>query len=145
MLPPSVASPPYDLPRVKGKKYEESSSELAHDVIKSAEQLVHLEVALVKQEAKEMAIRNGIAFGLLAAAGLLLVFAVFVALPVVLVFLVPDHLIAALVWLALYLVLGVVLALIGRARLHLQPPPRTIQSLKETKAWALRQISWNDR
>jgi hypothetical protein len=130
---------------VNGRKYTEPSSELAHDVVASLDQLWRLEVALVKQEAREMAIRNGVAFGLLAAGGLLLLLALLVALPVLIVLLIPAHVIAAAVWLALYLVVGAALVLIGRARLQLQVPPRTIQSLKETKAWALRQISLNIR
>lgn len=130
---------------VKRKKYEESSAELAHDVVQSAQQLARLEIALARQELKELAIRNAVAFGLLAGAGLFGMFALLVALPVMLIVLIPAHMIAAIAWLALYLVLAVVLALVGRARLALQPPRRTIQSLKETRAWALRQISSNDR
>ena len=135
----------YDFLTVKGKKYEESSSELAHDIVASAQQLVQLEVNLAKQEVKELAIRNGVAFGLLAGAGLFALLALLVALPVLIINLIPAHAIAAAVWLALYIVLAAVLALVGRARLQLQPPRRTIQSLKETRAWALRQISSNDR
>ena len=138
-------SPTYDFLTVKGKKYEESSAELAHDIVASAQQLVQLEINLAKQEVKELAIRNGVAAGLLAGAGLFALLALLVALPVLLVVLIPNHVIAAAVWLALYIVLAAVLALVGRARLQLQPPRRTIQSLKETRSWALRQISSNDR
>lgn len=127
------------------RKYEESTPDLAHDVVASAQQLVHLEIALAKQELKELAVRNGVAAGMLAAAGLLGMLALLVALPVLIVVLVPAHWVAALVWLVLYGALAAGLALLGKSRLRLQAPQKTIQSLKETKAWALHQINSNSR
>lgn len=127
------------------RKYDDSTSELAADIVESAQQLVRLEVALAKQEVKELAVQNGIAIGMLAGAGLFAMLALLVALPVLIVVLVPAHWIAALVWLVLYLAAAAGLALFGRSRLRLQAPQRTITTLKETKSWALRQLSTNSR
>ena len=140
-----LGGPAYIPCLVARNKYEDSTPELAHDIVASAQQLVQLEIALAKQEAKELAVQNGVAAGTLAAAGLLGMLAVLVVLPVLIVVLVPAHWIAALVWLALYVVGAAVLGLLGKSRLRLQAPEKTIRSLKETKAWALHQISSSSR
>ena len=127
------------------KKYDEPSGDLAADIVASAQQLVHLEVALAKQEVKELVIGNGIAIGMLAGAGLLALLALLVALPVWLVVVIPYHAIAAAVWLFLYAVAAVVLALLGKSRLRIEVPRRTLSSLKETKAWVLHLISSTSR
>ena len=116
------------------------SGELAADVVQDVSRLVSLEVALAKQEVKELAVRNGIAAALIAAGGLLAVLAVFVALPVMVVMLVPWHWEAAGVWAAAYVVIGIVLALVGKARLRIGLPEKTVASLKETKTWALQRM-----
>ena len=125
--------------------YEDSSAELAHDIVESAQQLVQLELALAKQEVKELAITNAMAAGAFAAAGLLALLAVLVGIPVLVVVLVPAHWIAALAWIVLYVLAAAVLALFGRSRLRIQAPQRTITSLKETKSWALRQLNTSSR
>jgi hypothetical protein len=130
---------------VQAKKYDESSAQLAADVVESARQLVRLEMALAKQEVKELAIRNGIAIGALAGAGLFAMLALLVALPVLLIVWIDNHTLVAIIWLVLYVLLAAGLALFGRARLLLKPPQKTVNSLKETREWALRQISSNDR
>lgn len=127
------------------RKYTDSTSELAADILESAQQLVHLEIALAKQEARELAIRNGIAAGMLAGAALLGMLALLVALPVLVIVLVPAHWVAALAWVVLYAAAAALLALLGRARLALHAPPRTIASLKETKAWVLHQLNTSSR
>ena len=124
---------------------DRSSAELAQDIVHEAQDLIQLEVALAKQELRELAMRNGIAAGLLAFGALLLVLAVFVALPVVLVLRAEDPVLAALIWLGAYVVAGAILLLAGRLLLRLEAPRRTLASLEETKRWALRQIRSNDR
>lgn len=130
---------------MQAKKYDESSAQLAADVVESAQQLVRLEISLAKQEVKELAVRNGIAIGALVAAGFFGILALLVALPVLLIVWIDNHTLVAIIWLALYVLLAAGLALFGRARLLLKPPQKTINSLKETREWALRQISSNDR
>ncbi len=121
------------------------SGDLAAEVVQDASRLVNLEIALAKQELRELAIRNGIAFGLLAFGGLLCILAVLVAVPVAVVLLIAfgwTHVavIGAAVWAAVYIVIGVVLLLVGKARLQIGLPSRTIASLKETKTWALHRL-----
>lgn len=118
----------------------ESTAELAAGIVEQVEHLVHLEIELAKQELKELAIRNGIAAGLFAAALFLLTLGLFVALPVLIVMLVPAHWLAALIWLALYLVLAAGCGLAGRYMLRIKVPEKTVESLQETKTWALQQI-----
>jgi cytochrome c biogenesis protein CcdA len=117
-----------------------SSRELAADVMQGVQRLVSLEIALAKQELREIAIVNVIAVACMAAAGLLAILALFVAVPVLVVALVPWHWQAALVWAVAYVLIAGGLALYGRSRLSLRMPSRTIESLKENKEWALHQL-----
>jgi hypothetical protein len=125
--------------------FDDSTADLAHDIVENAQELVRLEIALAKQELKEFAISNAVAGGAFAVAGLLAALAILVALPVLIVVLVPLHWLAALVWLVLYLLVAGGLALFGRSRLRIEVPQRTLSSLRETKAWALRQLSTSSR
>ena len=118
----------------------QKSGDLAAEVVQDVNRLVSLEIALAKQELKELAIRNGIAVGLLAFGGLLCMLAILVAVPVALVLLIGFGWIAAAVWAAIYLLIGIGLVLVGKARLRIGLPARTITSLKETKAWALHRL-----
>jgi Putative Actinobacterial Holin-X, holin superfamily III len=121
------------------------SGNLAAEVIHDAQHLVGLEIALAKQELKDMAVVNAIAAGLVASGGLLLILGVLVAAPVLVVVLVPWHWEAAAVWVAAYLVIGITLALVGKARFQVRLPKRTLESLKESKQWALRRMRSNGR
>jgi len=118
---------------------------LMASVISDAQRLVALEFALAKQEAKELAKDNAIAAGLMAFGGLLLMLAVLVAAPVLVIILVPWRWEAAAVWVAAYVVIGLVLVLVGKARMRIGLPPRTVESLKENKEWALRRVRSNGR
>jgi cytochrome c biogenesis protein CcdA len=116
------------------------SGELAAEVVQDLNRLVSLEVALAKQELKELATTNGIAAACFAVAGVLAILALLVALPVLVVVAVPWHWQAALVWAVAYILIAGGLALYGRARLKAPMPQKTITSLKETKEWALRRM-----
>jgi Putative Actinobacterial Holin-X, holin superfamily III len=118
---------------------------LIASVVSDAQRLIALEVALAKQEAKELATGNAIALGIIAFGGLLLILGVLVALPALAVWLLPWHWQAAAVWAASYLVIGLLLIIVGRTRLALRLPPRTIESLKENKEWALRRVRSNGK
>ena len=117
-----------------------TSGELAAEVVQDVNRLVGLEIALAKQELKELAVRNAIAAACIAAGGLFAMLALLVAVPVAVVMLVPWHWEAAAVWAVVYVLLGAVLALYGRARLRITLPPKTVASLKETKTWALQRM-----
>jgi uncharacterized membrane protein YdbT with pleckstrin-like domain len=118
---------------------------LIGSVVSDAQRLVALEVALAKQEAKELARQNAIAAGLMAFGGLLVMLAVLVAAPSLVIALVPWKWQAAAVWVVAYLVIGLVLVLAGKSRLQMRLPPRTVESLKENKEWALRRVRSNGR
>jgi len=122
-----------------------SSRGLIASVVSDAQRLVALEVALAKQELKELATRNAIAVGVIATGAVFLMLALLVALPMLIIALLAWTWIAAAVWLAAYVVVGVVLLLIGKAQLDMRLPTRTIDSLKENKEWALRRVRSNGR
>jgi Flp pilus assembly protein TadB len=117
-----------------------SSRDLAADAVQTVHRLIDLEIALAKQELREIATTNVIAAACIAAAGLVAALALLVAVPVMVVFLVPWHWQAALVWALAYLVIAGGLAVYGRSRLTLRLPTRTLGSLKENKEWALHQL-----
>lgn len=129
-----------DSPR-HGVKAADLASEVIHDI----QRLASLEVALAKREFKDMAVANGVAAGLVGTGGLLIMLALLVAVPSLVVVLVPWHWQAALVWVVGYAVLGILLVLMGKARFELRLPARTIASLKENKEWALRRIRSNGK
>lgn len=118
----------------------QSSPELAADIVEEAERLIRLEIALAKAELKELAITNAIAAGAFAGAATLVMVTLLVAIPVLIVVAVEPHWLVALAWIVVYLLLAGGLALFGRAKLHIAIPERTVNSLKETKDWALRQM-----
>ena len=117
-----------------------SSRDLAADAVQSVQRLVSLEIALAKQELREIPVANLIAAACLAGAALLATLALLVAVPVVVVLLVPWHWEAAVIWAIAYLAIAGALGLYGRSRLNLRLPPKTLESLKETKTWALHQL-----
>ncbi len=117
-----------------------SSREIAADAVQGVQRLVSLEIALAKQELREIVTTNVIAAACLAAAGLMAILALLVALPVLVVVAVPWHWEAALVWVVAYALIALGLALYGKSRLSLRLPTKTLESLKENKEWALHQL-----
>jgi hypothetical protein len=118
---------------------------MAAGLVEDAQRLVQLEIALAKQEVKELAIRNAVAAGLLGAAALLVGLALLVGVPLLITLLVPNQVIAVLVWIGIYFGAAVVLGVTGWLLLHLTPPEKTLASLRETKEWVVRQISSTGR
>jgi cytochrome c biogenesis protein CcdA len=118
----------------------ESTPEVAAGIVEEAERLVRLEIELAKQELKELAVTNGIAAGSFTGAATLALIAILVGIPVLIVVAVEPHWLAALVWVVAYLLVAGGLALLGRAKLRIGLPERTVLSLKETRDWALRQM-----
>jgi hypothetical protein len=118
----------------------ESSPELAAEIVEEAERLIRLEIQLAKAELRELAITNAIAAGAFAGAVTLAAVTLLVAIPVLIVVAVEPHWLAAVVWIAVYLLAAAGLALLGRAKLHIGIPERTVNSFKETRDWALRQM-----
>jgi cytochrome c biogenesis protein CcdA len=122
-----------------------TSRELAAEAIQDVQRIISLEVTLARQELKELAITNAIAVACLAAAAILAVLALFVGLPVLVVVAVPWHWEAALAWTIAYLVIASGLVMLGRSRLRLRLPTKTLDSLKENKDWALHQRRSNGK
>ena len=118
---------------------------LIASVAGDAQRLLALEVALAKQELKELAMANAIAAAVIAFGGLLVVTGVLVAAPVLVIALAGWRWQPAAIWLVAYVVLGVVLVVVGRSRLQLHPPRRTLESLKESKEWVLRHVRSNSK
>jgi cytochrome c biogenesis protein CcdA len=118
----------------------QSSGELAAAAVRSAQRLVSLEIALAKQELRETATTNIIAVACIAAAGLVGILALLVAVPALVVILVPWHWQAALAWAIGYAVVALGLAFYGKSRLSLRLPTKTLESMKENKKWALHQM-----
>jgi hypothetical protein len=132
---------------VKVNGAEPSSAELVAGIAEDARELVRLEMALAQQEAREFfSIRSGLAIVLFGLAGLLLVLALFVALPVLLIVWRGDYVLGALIWFGGYLLLALICVGVGYLLLRrLEIPPRTLTSLKETREWVVRLISSNAR
>jgi uncharacterized membrane protein YqjE len=128
---------PHPLPR---EGIVGSISDLADDV----QRLVELEIELLQQELQELLRRNAIAVGLLAVGGLGVLFAVIFLQVALVAFLptvlpVPEWLSAMLVVL-FWVIVAAVLFVVGRARIKIEPPEKTIQSIKEDLEWVKQQI-----
>lgn len=137
---PEATRPPLELPV---DRTQAGTTDLARGLVDDAQKLFELQLQLAKTELRGLAIRNGIAIGLFAFAALLLVFAIFAGVPLIVVQLVPGRWRwpTAVIFAGGYALVAIVLALVGRSMLKLQPPQRTIAALKETKEWLVRQIS----
>lgn len=121
-----------------------STATLADELVHQVERLVQLEKELALQEVKELGIRNGFAAGLFTLAGILTMTAVFSGV-MLLVYAIWPHWWTVLITMAVYLVLAAIAALIGKSRLFIGAPPKTVRSLQETKEWALTQLKSNGR
>ena len=116
------------------------SGDIAGAVIHDAQRLVSLEIALAKQEVRELAMANAVAAGMVGLGGVLILLAVLVAVPSLVVALVPWKWQAAVAWIVGYALLGLGLVYWGRSRFALKLPTRTLESLKENKEWVLRRM-----
>ena len=114
-----------------------SVAELVDDV----QRLVQLEIELVQQELKELAIRNGIAIGLLLTGGLGVLFAlIFAQVALVTWFPLLPAWANALILTLFWIIAAAILVRYGRARIKIEPPEKTIQSIKDDLEWVKQQI-----
>ncbi len=110
------------------------------ELVDDIQRLVQLEIELLQLELKELAIRNGIAIGLIATAALGVLFAViFLQVAVVEAVPLPTWL-NALILVAFWVIVTVILFYVGRARIKIEPPEKTIQSIKDDLEWVKAQI-----
>ena len=125
---------------VQSQDPQPSVGELVRQASEHVSTLVRGEVELAKTELTGTAKRAGIGGGLLAGAGVVLLLSVpflFVVLAEVLVAIgVPRWLSYLIVW-VLFVIIAVVLGLLGRWWLKkVRKPERTIETVKDTAAWA---------
>lgn len=125
--------------------------DLARTAVEDTVRLVRLEIQLARLELQEMITANLRAALMLALAGLmiflaLIMFLVWIALAV------PDHALAALVELAVFVVLGLILGGIGAISLRRNirslksgPLPKTMTTLKEDAEWAKHLLTRNGK
>lgn len=118
--------------------------DLARTAVEDTVLLVQQEIQLAKIETLEMLRSNILAAVLLGIAAFCgLVF--FLMLLVTIAFVIPAHALVAGIETALFLVLAVVLALIGRSRLRIGAPPKTMTTLKEDAEWARQVLKRNGK
>jgi uncharacterized membrane protein YqjE len=125
---------------VQSPDQEPSVGELVRRASENVSTLVRGEIELAKAELSTTVKRAGVGGGMLAAAAVLLLFSVpflFVVIAEALVALgVPRWVSYLIVW-VFFLLVAVVLALLGRRQLRkVRAPERTLQTAKDTAAWA---------
>lgn len=119
---------------------DRATPEVAAELFEDVQRIAELQVQLARRELRDMAIRNVIAGGALGLGAGLIAAAIIVGVPVLLVTILPWHWEVAAIWIVLYLVVGALAILVGKARLRISAPPKTLEALKENREWVLRQI-----
>jgi len=118
--------------------------DLARLAVEDTVRLVQQEIQLAKVELQEMLRSNLMAAIFLGVAAFFgLVF--FLMLLVTIALIIPAHALVAGIETVLALVLAVILALIGRSRLKIGPPPKTMTTLKEDAEWARQVLKRNGK
>lgn len=125
---------------VESPDQQPSVGELVRRASENVSTLVRAEIELAKTELSSTVKRAGVGGGMLAAAGVILLFSVpflFVVIAEVLVAIgLPRWLSYLIVW-VLFLIIAAVLALIGRRQLKkVSKPERTLKTAKDTASWA---------
>ncbi|MGH7860929.1 MAG: phage holin family protein [Candidatus Dormibacteraceae bacterium] len=115
-----------------------SSIAIVGDLADDLRRVVDLQIQLAKAELREVAISNAVAAACFGLAATLATIILLVVIPVILVVALPWHWQVAVIWGAIYLLAAAVLALVGRSRLRLGLPQKTMGALKEGKQWAIR-------
>ncbi len=109
--------------------------DLTRTAVEDLVRLIQQEIQLAKVEVKEMLTSSVKGGAMLAAAGVCGLFFLILALvTIALVF--PPHALIAGIEAALFLVAAIVLGLVGKSRLKIGPPEKTMTSLKEDAEWA---------
>jgi hypothetical protein len=120
--------------------------DLGRQLMDEARGLVRKEIELAKVEVMALVKTNAIAIGLFAgAAVLLLVALVMLQVAFILSFPFGTQFIVAWSLFGFWVVVIAILALIGRSKLKLQAPEKTIETLKGDIEWAKGQIHSNGR
>lgn len=125
---------------IESPDQQPSVGELVRRASENVSTLVRGEIELAKTELSTTVKRAGVGGGMLAAAGVILLFSVpflFVVIAEVLVAIgLPRWLSYLIVW-VLFLIIAAVLALLGRRQLKkMSKPERTLKTAKDTASWA---------
>ncbi|HXL20279.1 MAG: phage holin family protein [Chloroflexi bacterium] len=118
--------------------------DLARVAVEDTVRLVQQEIQLAKIELKEMLrsnIKAAVFLGIAAFCGLLF----FILLLVTIALIIPAHALVAGIETGLFLVLAVILGLVGKSRLQIGPPPKTMTTLKEDAEWAKQVLKRNGK
>ncbi len=118
--------------------------DLARVAVEDSVRLVQQEIQLAKIELKEMLrsnIKAAVFLGIAAFCGLLF----FILLLVTIALIIPAHALVAGIETGLFLVLAVILGLVGKSRLQIGPPPKTMTTLKEDAEWAKQVLKRNGK
>ncbi|HEY8678621.1 MAG TPA: phage holin family protein [Candidatus Dormibacteraeota bacterium] len=118
--------------------------DLARVAVDDMIRLVQQEIQLAKVEVKEMLssnIKAAVMLGVAAVCGLVF----FIMLLVTIALLIPAHALVAGIETVLFLILLVVFGLMGKSRLQIGPPQKTMTSLKEDAEWAKHLLKRNGK
>ena len=118
--------------------------DLARVAVEDTVRLVQQEIQLAKIELKEMLrsnIKAAVFLGIAALCGLLF----FIMLLVTIALIIPAHALVAGIETVLFLVLALILGLVGKSRLLIGPPPKTMTTLKEDAEWAKQVLKRNGK
>jgi len=120
--------------------------DLGRQLMDEARDLIRKENELAKVEIIALLKTNAIAMGLfLGAAVVALVFLVMLQVAIILTVPTSVQWIVAWCLAALWLIVLIVLALVGRAKLKFEPPEKTISTIKGDIEWAKGQIHSNGK
>jgi len=120
--------------------------DLGRQLMDEARDLIRKEIELAKVEIIALLKTNAIAIGLfLGAAVVALVFLVMLQVAIILTVPTSVQWIVAWCLAALWLIVLIVLALVGRAKLKFEPPEKTISTIKGDIEWAKGQIHSNGK
>ena len=118
--------------------------DLARLAVEDTIRLVQQEIQLAKIELQEM-LRSNIQAAIFLALAAVCALLFFVMLLVTLALLIPAHALVAGIETAVFLVLLLIFALIGRSMLKIGPPPKTMTTLKEDAEWARQVLKRNGK
>ena len=118
--------------------------DLARLAVEDTIRLVQQEIQLAKIELQEM-LRSNIQAAIFLALAAFCALLFFVMLLVTLALLIPAHALVAGIETAVFLVLLLIIALIGRSMLKIGPPPKTMTTLKEDAEWARQVLKRNGK
>ena len=118
--------------------------DLARVAVEDTVRLVQQEIQLAKIEIGEM-LRSNIRAAVFLSVAAVCALLFFVMLLVTIALVIPAHALVAGIETALFLVLLIVFALVGKSMLKIGAPPKTMTTLKEDAEWAKQVLKRNGK